>query len=93
MAKRPDFTADPPLSKEQLESLRQQLSRMSLTALYDLYFAAWTRCKMERDGKQPSCWAAEPVAKTWPIFSVTVRTSCGSITESGRLRGSRASIN
>lgn len=24
-----------------------------MTALYDAYFAAWTRCKMERDGKPP----------------------------------------
>src|SRR5205085_2303658 len=44
---------DPPLTPEQLRSLRQQLSRMSMTAVHDAYHAAWTKCKMDGDGTLP----------------------------------------
>jgi hypothetical protein len=53
MAARPDFTADRPMTPEELAALRLRLSRMSATALLDAYFAAWMRCKMERDSKPP----------------------------------------
>jgi hypothetical protein len=40
------------LSAQELEEPRQRFSRMSLTALYDDYHAAWTPYKMEHGGKQ-----------------------------------------
>ncbi|HVH60272.1 MAG TPA: hypothetical protein VM709_08055, partial [Candidatus Sulfotelmatobacter sp.] len=52
-AKRPDFTPDRPTTPDELAAFRLRLSRMSPTALLDAYFAAWSRCKMERDGKPP----------------------------------------
>jgi hypothetical protein len=44
-ADRPDFSPDPPLTPAQLVAPRLQLSRMSITALLDAYYAAWRRCK------------------------------------------------
>ena len=53
MTKRSDFTPDQPMTPDELAAFRLRLSRMSPTALLDTYFAAWTRCKIERDGKPP----------------------------------------
>lgn len=68
MAKRPDFTSDPPLSREQLASLQKRLSEMSLTALFDAYYAAWTRCKMERDGKPPKARFVQELVTAWRVL-------------------------
>jgi len=56
---------DDSLTKEQLESLRQQLSRMSLTALYDAYYAAWTGCRMERNDRAPRPRFIQVLVQIW----------------------------
>jgi hypothetical protein len=38
---------------------------MSLTALYDAYFAAWTRCKVEQGGKAPRARFIEELVQAW----------------------------
>lgn len=68
MASRPDFSTDPPLSREQLESLRRRLSEMSMTALFDAYYAAWTRCKMERDGRPPRARFVQELVTAWRVL-------------------------
>lgn len=68
MAKRPDFTSDPPLTREQLESLHRRLSEMSMTALFDAYYAAWTRCKMESGGKPPRARFVQELVTTWRVL-------------------------
>jgi hypothetical protein len=65
MAKRPDFTPDRPMTPDELAALRLRLSRMSPTALLDAYFAAWTRCKMERDGKPPRARFIQELVQAW----------------------------
>jgi hypothetical protein len=65
MAKRPDFTTDQPMTPEELGAFRLRLSRMSPTALLDAYFAAWTRCKMERDGKPSRARFIQELVQAW----------------------------
>ncbi|HLK50560.1 MAG TPA: hypothetical protein VKT49_20610 [Bryobacteraceae bacterium] len=66
MARRSDPPPpDPPLTRQQLADLRAQLSRMSMTALYDAYFAAWTRCKMESGGKPPKARFVQELVQAW----------------------------
>ena len=65
MAKRPDFTPDRPMTPDELAAFRLRLSRMSPTALLDAYFAAWTRCKMERDGKPPQARFIQELLRAW----------------------------
>jgi len=59
---------DDSLNPEQLASLRQQLGRMSLTALYDAYYAAWIRCKVERDGPAPRPRFVQELVQTWRVL-------------------------
>lgn len=72
LAKRPDFSPDRPLSAQQLDELRQRFSRMSMTGLYDAYHAAWTRCKMERDGKPPKAEFIQTLVQVWRELRKTV---------------------
>ena len=65
MAGRPHFTSDQPMTPEELAVLRLRLSRMSPTALLDAYFAAWTRCKMERDGTPPAARFIQELVQAW----------------------------
>ena len=65
MGKRPDCTPDQPMTPDELAALRLQLSRMSPMALLDAYFAAWTRCKMERDGKPPPARFIQELVQAW----------------------------
>lgn len=66
MARRPDpLPPDPPLTAEQLASLQHRLSEMSFTALFDAYYAAWTRCKMERDGRPPKARFVQELVQAW----------------------------
>jgi hypothetical protein len=60
---RPD--PDLPLTLEQLAALRKRLSNMSLTALYDAYYAAWTRCKVEQTGKPPRARFIQELVQAW----------------------------
>jgi hypothetical protein len=53
------------LFAQELEELRQRFSRMSLTALRDVYFAAWTRCKMEDGGKPPKAAFIQELVQAW----------------------------
>jgi hypothetical protein len=69
MTERPDFTADRPMTPEELEVLRLRLSRMSPTALLDAYFAAWTRCKTERDGEPPPARFILVLVQAWKAVS------------------------
>ena len=48
-----------------MESLRKRLSEISFTALYDAYYAAWARCKMERDGKVPKARFVQELVQAW----------------------------
>jgi hypothetical protein len=38
---------------------------MSLTALYDAYYAAWTRCKVEQNGKPPRARFIQELVQAW----------------------------
>jgi hypothetical protein len=55
--------------------LRKQLSAMSMTALYDAYFAAWTRCRMERDGKPPRARFIQELVQAWRVLRKICRGS------------------
>lgn len=61
MTDRPDH----PLTPEQLGALRQRFSRMSITALYDAYYAAWTRCRMESNGRPPRARFIQELVQAW----------------------------
>ncbi len=65
MAKRRDFTPDHPLSPEQLENLRRQFARLSMTGLYDAYHSAWLRCKVERNGRAPRAEHIQELVQVW----------------------------
>ena len=58
---------------EELAALRLRLLRMSPTALLDAYFAAWARCKMERDGKPPQARFMEELVQAWKALRCHVR--------------------
>jgi hypothetical protein len=53
------------MTPDELAALRLRLSRMSPTALLDAYFVAWTRCKMERDGKPPQARFIQELVQAW----------------------------
>jgi hypothetical protein len=53
------------LSAQELEEPRQRFSRMSLTALYDDYHAAWTPYKMEHGGKPPKAAFIQELVQAW----------------------------
>jgi hypothetical protein len=53
------------MTPEELAALRLRLSRMSPTALLDNYFAAWTRCKMQGDGKPPPARLIQELVQAW----------------------------
>jgi hypothetical protein len=53
------------MTPDELAALRLRLSRMSPTALLDAYFAAWTRCKMERDGNPPPARFLQELVQAW----------------------------
>jgi hypothetical protein len=38
---------------------------MSLTALYDAHFAAWTRCEVEQNGKPPRARFIQELVQAW----------------------------
>jgi hypothetical protein len=61
MAKYPDS----PLTPEQIENLRRQFSRLSITGLYDAYHAAWLRCQVERNGKAPKASHIQELVQVW----------------------------
>jgi hypothetical protein len=65
MAVRLDFTPDRQMTPDELAAFRLRLSRMSPTALLDAYYAAWTRCKMERDGKPPPARFIQELVQAW----------------------------
>ena len=65
LAERPDFTPDQPMTPDELAALRLRLSRMSPTALLDAYYAAWTRCKMNRDSKPPPARFIQELVQAW----------------------------
>ncbi len=48
--------------------LTRQLSRMSMTALFDAYYAAWTRCKMDPQGKPPRARFVQELVTTWRVM-------------------------
>jgi hypothetical protein len=64
MANMLSFEGDGPLSRSQLEALRKRLASMSMTALDDFYYAAWTMCKPER-GKPPRAPFVQQLVQAW----------------------------
>jgi hypothetical protein len=56
---------DRPLTPEQIQNLRQQFARLSVTALYDAYHAAWLRCKVEPDGHAPHAEKIQELVQAW----------------------------
>jgi len=60
-----DPPPDRPLSPDQLESLRQQFARLSLTGLYDAYQAALRRCRVERNGRAPRATHIQELVQVW----------------------------
>jgi len=65
MSRRPDVTADHPLTQKQLAELRGKLSQMSVTAVRDFYHAAWIRCGLERKGGRPRASAIQELVQAW----------------------------
>jgi hypothetical protein len=65
IVRRPDFPPDRPLTADQLAALRQQYAKLSITGLYDAYFAAWQRCKVERDGRAPRAGHIQELVQVW----------------------------
>jgi hypothetical protein len=52
------------LSKDELAALQKKLSKMSLTALHDFYFASYYRCRLQDHGL-PSARAIQELVAAW----------------------------
>lgn len=65
MATPPASSPDRPLRPEQLADLRRQFGKLSMTALYDAYHAAWIRCKVEQNGRAPSAAHVQELVQVW----------------------------
>ena len=58
------FNGDGPLDRTQLDELRKRLSKMSITALSDFYYAAWTMCKPDRE-RPPRAPYVQQLVQAW----------------------------
>ncbi len=56
---------DSPLNSRQLAELRDRLAKMSVTALYDFYEAAYMRCKLNRQGGLPRAEFVQELVAAW----------------------------
>lgn len=63
MAKQPEFPKGP-MSRKELAESNEQLSRMSMTALQDFYYAAHYRCQSEK-GYFPAPCAVQELVQAW----------------------------
>jgi hypothetical protein len=72
MAKRTDFSPDPPLTAEQLVELRQQYARLSTSSLQQAYNEALERCKLDRRGRAPASIHIQVLVQVWKQLRKTV---------------------
>ena len=60
----PGLRDDGPLDRQQIDDLRKRLARMSMTALSDFYYAAWTMCKPESHSL-PRATCLQQLVQAW----------------------------